>query len=359
MEKNKKYFHSPSAELFQEQHQAPGASPHLKSPATTQKIMGYVCLSLLPIVLFSGYLFGVVVWRNYLLASATALLGELLWFKLTKQKMLWDFSCIVTALLLTMNLPPSAPWYFPIIGSGFAIIVVKQFFGGLGFNFLNPALGGRALLVLLFFKEMFQISWPDPPFAKIEPAVVTATLQQEALSGATPLAQMAQGAQLTNQQLWQSFWGVIGGRTGETSAFLILLGASFLLYKKIIHPRIPVTIIAVVALGAFIFAGDGLFQGSWRDVLGHVLNGGLLLGAFYMATDYVTSPNTKLGEYLFAASIGGLILLFRFLGATHEGVSYAILIMNCLVPLIDYLMRQRVLGEKRGAIGVVWKVPED
>ncbi|OJG46331.1 hypothetical protein RV04_GL001497 [Enterococcus hermanniensis] len=297
--------------------------------------MKWVLITLAPIVLISGFFFGWRVYLLYLIAIVTAQLCELLWFKWTDKPLTWDLSAIVTAVLMTMNLPPTAPWYFPMIGAAFAIIVVKEFFGGLGYNFLNPALGGRALLVGLFFSEMFKISWPNPPFDRLSPDVV---------SQATPLARLNDQQSLTNHELVQAFLGNIGGRIGETCSILIILAAIVLLKKNIIQYHIPVIIVATVALGAWLFGGDtGL--ASWQTVLGHVLSGGLLLGAVFMATDYASSPANKLGECLFAFGIGLLILVFRFLGPTNEGVSYAILTMNCATPLIDRLLRRRVLGE--------------
>lgn len=312
-------------------------SPHLVGDTTTRDIMKWVLVALTPSTILSGFLFGWRVYGLFLIAMVTAQACEILWFKLRKQPLTWDLSAIVTAVLMTMNLPPSAPWYFPVIGASFAIIVVKECFGGLGYNFLNPALGGRALLVALFFEEMFKISWPNPPFDRIVPDVVTQ---------ATPLAQMKDtGQALSGGELWQAFLGNTGGRIGETSSLLLILAFVFLVYKKIIQPQVPLIIIAVVALGSWLFAGEGGLA-SGATVIGHVFGGGLLLGAIFMATDYASSPSTRFGQYVYAVGIGILVVVFRFWGATYEGVSYAILTMNCATPLIDRLFRQRVLGEK-------------
>ncbi|HIY58027.1 MAG TPA: RnfABCDGE type electron transport complex subunit D [Candidatus Tetragenococcus pullicola] len=336
-----------SEKIFQQAKTAHSieANPHIRHDNTTKKIMVTVLLSLVPAVLFSGYLFGFTVYVRYLTAILTALICEYVWFKIIKRPYQLDYSVIVTAVLLTMSLPPSAPWYFPVIATSFAIIVIKEFFGGLGYNFLNPALSGRSLLVGLFYNQMFLVSWPDPPFNKIAPDVVAAATANDAISGATPLDIMRSGTSLTTAELRDSFFGVIGGRIGETSALLLILGGLFLIYKKIISPRIPLIIIGTVALFAFILGPDGLFTGSLTNVLGHVISGGLLLGAFYMATDYASTPATKMGENIFALGVGLLIVLFRFFGITNEGVSYAILIMNCLTPTIDRLLRLRVVGE--------------
>lgn len=322
--------------------QALSPNPHIFTENSTKHIMLSVLLSLLPAILFSGYLFGFVVYVRYLTAIISALLVEFLWFKFIKRPYQLDYSVLITACLLTMSLPPSAPWYFPIIGVSFAIIVVKEFFGGLGYNFLNPALSGRALLVGLFYQEMFLISQPDPPFAKIPSEVISSN---EVLSSATPLGVMRAGETLSLQELWDSFFGFIGGRIGETSAFLLLLGGLFLIFKKIISPRIPLIIMGVVAAFSFILGPTGFLSGSWQNSLGQVISGGLILGAFYMATDYASTPATKMGENIFAFCVGLLVVVFRFFGLTNEGVSYAILIMNCFTPAIDRLLRLRVLGE--------------
>lgn len=312
------------------------ASPHIRADQTTRKIMLWMVIALLPSALGAGYYFGFRVWGLMLIAIVTAQLCEILWFKMRKKELTWDLSAVVTALLLTMNLPPSAPWYFPVIGSAFAIIIVKEFFGGIGYNYINPALAGRAFLVALFFTEMFKISWPNPPFERFVPEVVTS---------ATPLEILNTGGSLSNQQLIDVFIGNIGGRLGETSSLLILIGAAILLFKKIIHLRIPLTMLGTIAVISFIYGPDGFFTADYSIVIGNVISGGAMFGAFFMATDYSSTPSTRAGEYLFAFCTGALVMVFRFFGATEEGVSYSILIMNCLTPLIDYLLRNRILGE--------------
>lgn len=326
-----------SAKIFAElDHTVVEASPHLRADQTTRNIMLWMIIALTPSALGAGYYFGFRVWGLMLIAMVTAQVCEILWFKLRKKEMTWDLSAVVTAMLLTMNLPPSAPWFFPVIGSAFAIIVVKEFFGGIGFNFINPALGGRAFLVAIFFTKMFEISWPNPPFDRIVPDVVTSS---------TPLAILNDGGSLSNQELLNTFIGNIGGRLGETSSLLILIGAAILLAKKIIHLRIPLTMLGTIAVISFVFGHDGLFTSDYSVVIGNVISGGAMFGAFFMATDYASTPSTRAGEYLFAFCTGVLVMIFRFFGITEEGVSYSILIMNCMTPLIDYALRNRILGE--------------
>lgn len=339
------YQDSESEKLFQQTSKFPKTqpNPHIRGNQETQTIMLMVILALLPAILFSGYLFGWTVYFNYLLAMVTGICVEFLWFKWIKRRYQWDYSAVLTALLLGMNLPPSAPWYFPIIGTTFAIIVIKEFFGGLGYNFINPALGGRAFLVALFYQQMFTISWPDPPFNKLSPQPFDSTI--DTLSGATPLAIMRAGETLSLDELNAAFFGFIGGRAGETSAFLLLLGGIFLIYKKIIGFHIPLIVLGTIGLGAFILGPTGLFTGSWQNIIGHIISGGAILGAFFMATDYASTPSTKMGEIIFAFGVGLLVVVFRFFGLTNEGVSYGILIMNCFTPAIDRLLRLRVLGE--------------
>lgn len=340
------YKDSDSERLFQQRkNQETPPNPHIRSNDETIKIMGCVVLALLPAVLFSGYLFGLKVYDLFFIALATAFAADGLWSYLVKRPFRFDLSIVVTALLLTMNLPPTAPWYFPVIGVAFAVIIVKEFFGGIGYNFLNPALGGRALLIGLFYNQMFLISWPDPPFGSIAPDVVSQATANDVVSGATPLAVMKAGETLSGSELVDAFLGFTGGRIGETSALLLLLGGIFLVYKKIISPRIPLIIFATIGLFAFILGPEGLFTGSWQTVIGHIISGGAMLGAIYMATDYSSTPGTKAGENLFALGVGLLVVLFRFFGFTNEGMSYAILIMNCFTPLIDRFLRLRILGE--------------
>lgn len=320
---------------------AVGSSPHIHAPLDTRKIMAWVLVSLLPAGAAGVWFLG----SSSLAVIATCVIvcvgSEFLWQRLAGQRVtVSDLSAAVTGLLLAYNLPPTIPLWMAACGSVFAIVLVKQFFGGLGGNIVNPALAARAMML---------ISWPV--------AMTTWTVQ--GVSGATPLAFLkgmsatAAVSQATSaateaasstspalHALWNLFIGNVGGCIGETSAAALLLGGAVLIWRGIISWRIPVVYIATVAVLSLAFgrAGGPLYE---------VLVGGLMLGAFFMATDYTTSPMTARGQFVFAAGCGLLTALIRTFGGYPEGVSYSILIMNLTVPLIDRLTVPRILGEAR------------
>jgi len=240
-----------------------------------------------------------------------------------------DGSAAVTGLLLALNLPPIdiSLWWIPVIGAFFAIGIVKQCFGGLGHNFINPALAARAFLV---------ISWPTIMTAFAAPA---SAVIADAVSSATPLAALKAGGALP--PYIDMFLGNTGGCIGETSALALIIGGLYLIARRVIDPRIPVVYIAATALFTFVAGPDGLFTG---DALYHVLGGGLMMGAIFMATDYTTSPMTGAGRAVFAAGCGVLTSVFRLWGGNPEGVSYSILLMNLAVPLIDKAFAQKLFG---------------
>ena len=310
-----------------------GSSPHIHAPLDTQKIMAWVLASLLPAGAAGIWFLGLSSLGVIVTCVAVCVGSEFLWQKLAGQRVtVSDLSAAVTGLLLAYNLPPSIPLWMAACGSVFAIVLVKQFFGGLGGNIVNPALAARAMML---------ISWPV--------AMTTWTVQ--GVSGATPLGLLkwtavaaepavAEAASPALPPLWNLFVGNVGGCIGETSAAALLLGGALLIWKGIISWRIPVVYIAVVAAlsAAFGRSGGPLYE---------VLAGGLMLGALFMATDYTTSPMTAKGQYAFAAGCGLLTALIRTFGGYPEGVSYSILIMNLTVPLIDRLTVPRILGEAR------------
>lgn len=332
------------------------SSPHIASGESIPKIMFSVTCSLLPAAGYAVYLFG---WRALaimVLSILSCVLTEAVIQKLLKKKItVDDGSAILTGLLLAFNVSAQVPLYLPIIGGFFAIAVGKQVFGGLGYNPMNPALLGRAFLLA---------SWPThmTVFSDAPPRGSTVS-GIDLITQATPLNVFKQSkdilakageysadkvaeAQQAIEQLYHNidkiFFGQIGGCIGETSAFLLLLGAAFLLYKRYITWHIPVSYIATVAVLAWIFGGSsGLFSGN---VLFHVFSGGLILGAFFMATDMVTSPITGKGQIIFGAGCGVITMLIRLIGGYPEGVSYSILLMNLMVPAIDRATRPRVFG---------------
>ncbi len=313
------------------------SSPHFKDKDSVPKIMYTVVLALLPAAFASVYFFRFRAVALYIACLATCLATEavFLWIRKKPLQSLWDGSAVITALLLAMTLPPGLPLDTAVIGSVVAIAIGKQVFGGLGYNIFNPALVGRAFLQTAFPVAM--TSWIPPVSLHVD----TATF-------ATPLGNLKfQEAvvQGTLTPLKDLFWGNTGGCLGETSAFALLLGAVLLLYKKTIDWRIPLGI--SLALGTF----TGIFwlvnPNRFATPVFHILAGGLLIGAFYMATDMVTSPITPRATWIYALGIGLMVGLIRLFGGFPEGVMYSILFMNTLVPLLNRYFRPRILGERR------------
>ena len=330
-------------------------SPHLRTQDSTKTIMGDVALALLPILAFGIYHFGLPALFVTVLCVVSSVLFELLFEVITKRPItIFDNSALVTGLILAVNLPASVPWYIPVLGSAFAIIIVKMLFGGLGQNFMNPALGARCFLLISFASKMgdyamykvygstFSELFKD---GKIKDCLYLLAGKTDttldAVAGATPLAQLGDGKELDLASL---FLGMHGGCIGEVSALAILIGAAYLLIKKVISIRIPGTyILSTVAFIAII----RLIQGDTVTVnylLGEALSGGLLVGAFFMATDYVTSPITAKGQILYGVVLGFVTAMFRVVGSSAEGVSYAIIICNLLVPIIEKITVSKPFG---------------
>jgi electron transport complex protein RnfD len=334
------------------------SSPHITDKDSIPKIMYGVVISLIPATIGSIYFFGIRAGWVILLAIISAVATEAGLQTLMKKPItVKDGSAIVTGILLAFNVPAEVPWWIPVIGSAFAIAIGKIPFGGLGYNPMNPALLGRAFLLA---------SWPThmtifqtPPRGGVLSGI-------NAITSATPLnvfkqqkdiiARLADDPAMTEKvnnaleaisQLYDSygnlFWGRIGGCIGETSVFLLLIGAVFLIYKRYIGLRIPLSYIGTVAILSWIFGGaEGLLSG---DPIFHILAGGLMLGAFYMATDMVTSPVTASGRYIFGIGCGIITVLIRLVGGYPEGVSYSILLMNLTVPLIDRYTKPKTFGK--------------
>ena len=312
------------------------SSPHVQSPVTTQTIMRDVLIALLPALVASVYFFGFRA-LTVTLVSVLACYGfEKLWCKLMKQNdKTYDLSACVTGMLLAFVCPVTIPYWTIIIGAFFAIIVVKQLFGGIGRNFVNPALAGRAFM---FSWPVLMSTWVKVGFENAAGLFSTVDIE----TAATPLAAMHQGTfDPAAGTIMDLFVGNVGGCLGETSAIALLIGFAYLLIRKVINCRIPLAYIATVAVLAFLFP-QGNDRVTWMAA--QVFGGGLMLGAIFMATDYVTSPVTKLGQIIFGIGCGVLTILIRYFGGYNEGVSYAILVMNCCVVLLDRIGRPTKFG---------------
>ncbi|MDX9715239.1 MAG: RnfABCDGE type electron transport complex subunit D [Dissulfurispiraceae bacterium] len=318
-------------------------SPHIRSEETTSRIMWSVSAALLPAAAMGAYFFGPKAVITICLSIITAVLTEFIYQKgMKKKNTIGDGSAFLTGLLLGLNLPATVPFYIPVVGAVVAILITKLIFGGLGYNIFNPALVGRAFLLMSFPKLMTIWMQPTAAFVKMD-AVTTATplgiLKEEGMQKL--LEVFGDSFNLYMQMLS----GNRAGSIGETSAIALLAGAGFLFYKRYISWHIPFSFLGSAALMAWIFGGKtALFSG---DPLLHIMSGGMLLGSFFMATDYVTSPAVKKGQILFGAGCGLLTMLIRLKGGYPEGVMFAILIMNCLTPMIDRGFRTKVFGSDR------------
>ena len=295
------------------------AAPHITSPDTTAKIMQRVCLALVPALIASVFIFGV---KSLILTAVTVaacVLFEMGYCKLVgRENPVGDFSAVVTGMLLAFNMPATMPVWMAIVGAFIAIVIVKQLFGGLGYNFANPAIVARIALAVGFASRM--ANYPHP------------NTQIDALASATPLAV---AGELGSSEYVTLLLGNHGGVLGETCAIALLVGGIYLIATKTISAMIPVSYLATVAVLSMCFGLDPIVQ---------LLSGGLMLGAFFMATDYVTSPTTEKGKLVFGIGLGVITMMIRHFGTMNEGVSFAILLMNLLVPYIEILTRQDRLG---------------
>ena len=296
------------------------ASPHIRDNSSTQKIMLDVIIALCPAIIASGIIFGL---RALLLIAVTVIACvafEYLYCRLMKKPIpVGDLSAVVTGILLAFNLPSTFPFWMAVIGAFVSIVIVKQLFGGLGHNFANPAIVGRIVLAVSFAGRMTNYAFPT--FGGGVDAVGSAAALVATRNADLPLLQL--------------FLGVHGGVLGETCAAALLLGGIWLVARKVISPVIPVTYLATVAVISLIAGQEPLVQ---------LLSGGLMLGAIFMATDYVTSPYTLTGKLVFGLGLGIITCAIRFWATSAEGVSYAILLMNVFVPYINDLTRQKPLG---------------
>lgn len=302
------------------------SNPHVRSKVTTGSIMLAVIIALLPAAGFGIYNFGIDALILIAVTVATTVFTEYAYEKLMNQKVtIGDYSAVVTGLLLALNLPSSAPWWIGVIGGVFAILVVKMLFGGLGQNFMNPALAARCFLLISFTSIM-------------------TNFECDTYTGATPLAMIKNGE---NVNILDMIIGKTSGTIGETSMIAIVIGACFLLLLGVIDLRIPGSYIVSFVIFISLFGGRGI---DVAYISAQLAGGGLMLGAFFMATDYVTRPITKRGQYVFGILLGILTGIFRIFGPSAEGVSYAIIIGNLLVPLIEKVTLPKAFGIKGGKV---------
>ena len=305
------------------------SSPHIRDRVTSGNIMLMVVIALLPASAFGVYNFGLSALIMLISTTVSSVLTEFIYEKLMHKKVtINDFSAVVTGLLLGLNMPPTAPWWMGVLGGIFAILVVKQLFGGQGQNFMNPALGARCFLMISFAGQM-------------------TTFVYDGVTGPTPLSYVKEGA-LDQVNTMDMLIGTIPGTIGETSVIAIIIGAIFLILMGVIDLRIPGTYIVTFVLfigifGQFSDANVGFFDPQF--ITAELCGGGLMLGAWFMATDYVTSPITKSGQIVYGIVLGLLTGLFRLFGGSSEGVSYAIIISNLLVPLIEKVTLPKPFGK--------------
>lgn len=308
------------------------SSPHIHAKESISSIMLDVLIALFPAALAGVYYFGYRAAVVMLTAIAACLVSEYLYEKLMHRPVTTrDLSAVVTGLLLGMNLPATIPLWMVVVGSVFAIVIVKQLYGGLGKNFMNPALAARCFMLIAWAGAMTTFS---EPLSGVD-----------AISSATPLAVLKGTSEGYLPTLQQAFFGATAGSIGETSCLMLLLGFVYLLVRRVVEWKIPVTYIGVFAVLTFLFGDNttGMSQGAFT--LLHIMSGGLLIGAFFMATDYVTTPTTPLGTVIFGAGCGILTFVIRRFGGYPEGVSFSILLMNICTPLIDRYTVPRKFGE--------------
>ncbi|MCI5741173.1 MAG: RnfABCDGE type electron transport complex subunit D [Lachnospiraceae bacterium] len=299
------------------------SSPHIRAKDTSARIMLYVIIALMPATIFGIFNFGPRALLLIAVCIATCVASEWIFEKIIhKKSTINDFSAALTGLLLALNLPYTLPIWQAVLGSVFAIVIVKMLFGGLGQNFMNPALGARCFLLVSFAGTMTSFTY-------------------DGVTGATPLAMMRNGESVDTMKM---LLGTTGGTIGETSVIAILIGAIFLILMGVIDLRIPGSYILTFVVFIILFGGRGF---DWNYIVAQLCGGGLMLGAFFMATDYVTSPITPRGQILYGIILGILTGLFRLFGANAEGVSFAIILGNLLVPIIEKYTIPRAFGLKK------------
>ena len=301
-------------------------SPHIRQNVSTQSIMRDVCIALLAPTAFGVYNFGFYALLIVVICVASCVVSEWAFEKITHRPVtISDLSAVVTGMILALNLPPAVPLWIPVIGGVFAIIVVKQLFGGIGQNFMNPALAARVFLLISFAAIMTDYSVPGTAYDTVSSATALTALKAH-----QPI------------DLWRVVLGTIPGSIGETSTIALAIGAAYMLIRRVIGWRIPVIYIGTFAIIALFYSH---FDFYWT--LCEICAGGLFFGAFYMANDYVTHPLTPLGHYIYAVFLGVLTAVFRFCGNSVEGVSYAIILGNVVTPVIERFTLPRAFGKER------------
>ena len=343
---------------------SPVSGPHTHSPSSVPSVMGNVIMALLPATLFGIYLFGWPAFNLFLITILSAVVSEAFCLWLAGKPIrpfLGDGSAALTGWLLAMTLPPWAPWWLGIIGSAFAIIIGKQIFGGIGQNLFNPAMLARVMLLVSFPLEMTTWVTPAPLFSAQAPGFISglaitfgASEGIDALSSATVLGhiktELTRGIGLSSSlpdhyTIVSALGGFTNGSLGETSAALLILGGLYLLFRRIISWHIPVAMLAAITVLSSIFYLLDAERYAPPSI--HLLSGGAILAAFFIATDPVTSPNTRRGQLLFGVGCGSLIYIIRTWGGFPEGVGFAVLLMNAITPLIDHYIRPRIYGRNR------------
>ena len=315
---------------------AVSSSPHIRAEDGTRSIMLDVIIALTPALAIAVYVFGLRALLLTVVSVAACVFFEWGYRKLLKKSCdVGDLSAVVTGMLLAYCLPVSAPFWIPVVGAFFSIVIVKQLYGGIGKNFLNPALAGRAFL----------FSWPTIMATWVAPLSYSSIFHistVDAVTSATPMAALHAGTLPEGVSLAQMFLGYIGGSLGEVSTLVLLLGGIYLVIRRVITPRIPLAYLLTVAVVTFAFPKAGT---NWEWMLYNLCGGGLMLGAIFMATDYTTSPVTKTGQLIYGIGCGLITVFIRYFGSYVEGVTYAILIMNTCVWLLDKI-RPRRFGAK-------------
>lgn len=333
------------------------SSPHVRTEVTTARLMRDVVIAMLPALLWGVWHFGIRAGAVTLVTVLAAVVSEYAFeYFMKKPVTITDWSAVVTGMILALNMPPEIPLFIPVLGAVFAIVVVKQLYGGLGQNFMNPALAARCFLLIAFAKPMTDFSYGAAAAAAVTESGATgtaaaattaatsaATGAAAAVSGATPLAVLKSGGTVS---LLDLVTGNIAGTIGEVSVIALLLGAAYLLFRKVITLRIPLTYLLTVLLFTLIFSGRG-FDPYYLAC--ELCGGGLIFGAFFMATDYVTGPLSVTGQYVYGVVLGLFTGLFRLFGASAEGVSYAIILANVLCPLIEKYTLPTAFGKGRYA----------